>query len=337
MKTLLLVTDASKPQVNGVVRVFEKIIEELKEKNIKVILIEPSQFKTISMPGYKEIKLSLFPKKKCLKILEEVNPDFIHIATEGPLGISMRNLCSKKKIPFTTSYHTNFSKYVNLRYKFISEKKVYSFLKWFHNKAEKTLVCTPTIQAELQQMGIAKTTIWPLGIDLQLFKKNTKTKNLLKLKTPIFTYLGRLAPEKNIEEFLKLNLPGTQLVIGDGPERKELEKKYPHVTFVGYKFGQEIVELLSISDVFVFPSKTETFGLVLLEALACELPVAAFNVQGPKDIITQGVDGYLGDNLEEQALKCLTLDKKVCRKTAENYYWEKSAELFSSKLIQIKK
>ncbi len=339
MKKILLVTDAYKPQVNGVVVVFEKIIEEAKkEGSYEFIIIHPALFKTISMPTYAEIKLSLFPSKKIKEIILKEKPDFIHIATEGPLGISARKICLKLKIPFTTSYHTRFSDYVNLRFKIISQKTVYKYTKWFHNSAEYTFVNTDSIKSELEQNGINKLKMWPLGVNTKLFTKNINAKIPKELKKPIFVYLGRIAIEKNLEDFLKLDLPGSKLIIGDGPDRNKLEKKYSKNTlFVGYKYGQDIVDLLSISDVFVFPSKTETFGLVIVEALSCSLPVAAYNVQGPKDIITNGIDGFIGDNLAENALNCLNINKNNCRQTALNYTWENSWESFSTNLVQIDK
>lgn len=334
MKKILLITDAWKPQVNGVVRVFEKIIEQLENTGkYRFIIIHPGLFKTVPMPTYPEIKLSLFSKRKIKKIILEEKPDYIHIATEGPLGVNTRKICIKLNLSFTTSYHTRFTDYVNLRFKFISPKIVYKYLRWFHNKAEYTMTMTNSMKEELEYHNITNLRMWPLGVDTNLFKKNSKAIIPKKMKTPIFTYLGRIAVEKSLEDFLKLDLPGTKLIIGDGPDRKKLEKKYNKNTlFVGYKHGQDIVDLLSISDVFVFPSKTETFGLVIVEALACSLPVAAYDIQGPKDIITNGVDGYLGDNLKENALKCLKLNKKNCRKTALKYSWENSAKLFLKNL-----
>ncbi|USN44658.1 MAG: glycosyltransferase family 1 protein [Candidatus Woesearchaeota archaeon] len=337
MKKILLVTDAWYPQINGVVRVFEKIMGELEKKGYTFIIISPSLFKTVPLPTYKEIRISLFPKKKIKEILEKEKPDFIHIATEGSLGIATRNLCKKRGLPFTTSYHTRFTDYVHLRLNMISPNTVYKYLGWFHNAAQHTMVNTKSMEDELRQYKITKLVQWPLGVDTGLFIKNEKAKKLKNLKKPIFTYLGRLAIEKNVEDFLRLELPGSKLIIGDGPDKKKLEEKYKKNTFfVGYKQGQDIVDLLSLSDVFVFPSITETFGLVIVEALACSVPVAAYDVQGPKDIITNGFDGFIGPDLGKNALNCLEIKKTHCRETALKYSWENSAECFLRNLVPIK-
>lgn len=335
MKKIAIVTDAWYPQVNGVVTAISHMQEFLEKSDFKVITIHPGLFRSIPVFFYPEIKLAVFAKKKLERILEKEKPNYIHLATEGPLGLAARAYCIKRKIKFTTSYHTNYPIYIKARVGAFYNL-TYSYLKWFHSKSSRVMVATNTLKLGLKARGFKNLVIWPLGIDSKLFKKNPHAKVPEGLKTPIFMYFGRLAIEKNVEAFLKCSFPGSKLVIGDGPLKKSLEKKYndKDTLFVGYKKGKSLVDLLSISDVFVLPSKTETFGLVILEALACELPVAAYNVMGPKDIITNGQEGFLGENLEENAIKCLKLPRKGLREKAIRFSWEKSADMFINNLIE---
>ncbi len=327
MKKVLLVTDAWAPQVNGVTRVLETHIQILKARGYDCMVIEPGQFTTMPMPMYPEIRLALFPRHKVKNIFEQFQPDAVHIVTEGPLGWAARSICNKRKIPYTTWYHTHFQLYVNVRLRGLLGP-VYAWLRRFHSKATRVMVSTESLKRELESEGFRNVVIVPLGVDVEQFVRNP-VPPLSPLPKPVFVYFSRLAPEKSPEEFLKLELPGTKLVIGDGPDRMKLEKKYGNKNkFVGYQHGQELVDWLSLADVFVFPSRTETFGLVVLEALACGIPVAAYDVMGPKDIITQGKDGYLSDDLRDAALKCLMLSRDVCRATALKYSWEHSTDEF---------
>jgi len=249
--------------------------------------------------------------------------------------MAARSFCVKHSIPFTTAYHTNFHLHSKARYQLSPTAIIYSAQQKFHSAATHTLVATETLRRELEKKGFEHLAIWPLGVDSKLFTRNTKTP-IKKPRGPVFAYMGRVAPEKNIEEFLTLDLPGTKLVIGDGPSRSELEATYgTRVQFVGYQQKQDLVDWLSVVDVLVFPSRTETFGLVVLEALACGIPVVAHDCMGPRDIITNGVDGYLSDDLADAAQKALTLSKDACRKKALAFTWEKSAESFLSHLVPI--
>lgn len=331
VKKILFVTDAWAPQVNGVTRVLEAHISALKALGHDVYLIEPSQFKTVPLPMYPEIRLALFARHRVARTIDELQPDAIHIVTEGPLGWSARAVCLARGIPFTSWYHTKFQLYVDVRlHAFLGP--IHSLMRRFHSKAIRTMVSTESLKRELESEGFRNVVVVPLGVDVNHFVRNL-TPALPSLPKPVFVYFSRLAPEKSPEEFLKLRLPGTKLVIGDGPDRKKLEKKYGRENkFVGYKRGQELVDWLSLADVFIFPSRTETFGLVVLEALACGLPVAAHSVMGPRDIITEGKDGYLSEDLRDAAIKCLELSPLDCRATALKYSWEHSTDEFIKNL-----
>lgn len=334
MKKVLIVTDAWAPQVNGVPRVLDAHIKILKERGYDVAVIEPSQFKTIPLPTYPEVRLALFARRRIAKMIDEFKPDAVHLVTEGPLGWAARSVCVNREIPFTTWYHTKFQLYVDIRFRGLLGP-IHSLMRRFHSKAVCTMVSTESLKKELTENGFKNVVVVPLGVDLSQFVRNPAPP-IPHLQKPVFVYFSRLAPEKSPEEFLKLKLHGTKLVIGDGPDRERLEKKYGKENkFVGYKRGQELVDWLSLADVFVFPSRTETFGLVILEALACGIPVAAHSVMGPRDIITEGKDGYLGEDLDEVAQMCLALSRDDCRATALQYSWEHSADEFIKNLAWI--
>lgn len=332
MKKILLVTDAWTPQVNGVVRVQDAYISSLTARGYEVIVIEPSQFRTMPTPWYPDIHLSLFPRRRIIKMIAEIQPDAIHLMTEGPLGWAARSVCMNRKIPFTTWYHTHLQLYVDVRLRGLL-RPIHALLRRFHSTAVHTIVSTESLKRELESTGFENNmVIVPLGVDVAHFVRNPSPP-LPALPKPVFLFFSRLDPEKSPEEFLKLALPGTKLVIGDSLDRAKLEKKYGNKNmFVGYKHGKELVDWLSLADVFVFPSRTETFGLVALEALACGIPVAAHDVMGPRDIITHGKDGYLSDDLRDAALKCLNLSREDCRAKALQYSWEHSTDAFIKNL-----
>ncbi len=331
-KKILLVTDAWAPQVNGVVRVLTALVPLLKARGYEIVVIEPGQFRSVSLPFYPEIRLALFARHRIRKTVEEFQPDAVCLVTEGPLGWAARSVCRQRGIPFVTWYHTHLQLYLDVRLHGLLGI-IYAFLRRFHAAGARMMVSTESLKTELESIGFKNLVVMPLGVDTALFTRDTKP-SLPPLPKPVFVYFSRLAPEKNPEEFMRLDLPGTKLVIGDGPSRKKLEKTYGerHV-FVGYKRGQELVDWLSLADVFVFPSRTETFGLVALEALACGIPVAAHDVMGPRDIVTEGKDGYLSDDLREAALKCLDLSPEDCREKALRYSWERSADAFIKNLF----
>lgn len=332
MKKILLVTDAWAPQTNGVVRVLKALIPRLERRGYAVEIIEPSQFLTTPLPIYPEIRLAFFAHRGIARRLEEMRPDTVCIVTEGPLGWAARSVCRSRGLPFISWYHSHFPLYVDVRLHGLL-RPVTALIRRFHSAAERTMVSTESLKNTLEAEGYKNLVIMPLGVDTELFIRNPEPP-LPGLPKPVFVYFSRLAPEKNPEEFLKLKLPGTKLVIGDGPLRKRLEAKYGHNhTFVGFKSGQELVDWLSLADVFVFPSRTETFGLVALEALACGIPVAAHDVMGPHDIVTETKDGFLGDDLERAALNCLSLSKENCRAKALQYSWTNSADAFIKHLF----
>ncbi|MEM9020012.1 MAG: glycosyltransferase family 1 protein [Planctomycetota bacterium] len=322
----VLVTDAWAPQVNGVVRTWQHVTNEMAKLGHEPHVIHPGLFKTIGAPRYPEIRLSLFPGRSLRKQLNERDPDAIHIATEGPLGMAARKWCVKNKVQYTTSYHTQFPHYLR-QYFGIPKSLSYRFIRWFHGKANHTLVPTKQVGKELEQNGMGNIVVWSRGVDTDLFKPGYPVPEALaNLDTPIFIYAGRIAIEKNIEAFLELDLPGKKVVIGDGPPRRALEKKYPDAIFVGYKFGEELAAHYAAGDVFVFPSVTDTFGVVMLEANACGLPIAAYPVTGPIDVVQQGQTGYVYKDLREAALEALDLPKEPCVAFAQRNSWARCAQ-----------
>jgi glycosyltransferase involved in cell wall biosynthesis len=326
---IAIVTDAWLPQTNGVVRTLSKTADQLRTLGHDVRVIEPNQFRTFPCPTYPEIRLAWLPYRRTGKLLGEFDPDAIHIATEGTLGGAARTWCLRQRMPFTTSYHTQFPEYVRARAP-IPLSVSYAFLRNFHGAAARTMVATPTMQRQLESRRFKNIVRWTRGVDTQLFRP--RDKQGLQFPHPIALYTGRVAVEKNIEAFLQFEWPGTKVIVGDGPARAELEAKYPNAKFVGYKFGDELAAHVAAADVFVFPSRTDTFGLVLLEAMACGVPVAAYPVTGPIDVVQPGVTGVLHENLREAALQALQLDPRQCRSYALEHTWEAATEQFLNNL-----
>ena len=330
---IAIITDAWHPQINGVVRTLTRTIDWLREKGHEVLVIEPSVFRTIPMPSYPEIRVSLFPGRKVANLLDEFAPEAIHVSTEGPLGLAARKYAVERDLPFTTAYHTRFPEYLRERAP-VPLSLSYTWVRWFHNAAERVMVSTESLRRELGDQGIKNLFIMSRGVDTDLFKPR-KHRNMLDGKRPVFLYLGRVAVEKNIEAFLSLELPGSKHVIGDGPALSALKKKYPDVRFHGYKTGKDLSNHLASADVMVFPSKTDTFGLVILEAMACGVPVAAYPVQGPVDIIENGRSGYTSDDLHEAAMKALDVDPESCRERAMEFSWDMVGQQFFDNLAPI--
>ena len=326
---IAIVTDAWRPQTNGVVKTLSTTADGVRALGHEVIVIEPNQFTTFPCPTYPEIRLAWLPYRKLARTLEDFDPDAIHIATEGTLGAAARKWCLRWDFPFTTSYHTQFPEYVRARVP-IPLAVSYAHLRRFHSAAARTMVATPAMQRILEARGFRNIVRWTRGVDVSLFRPRDKT--FLDLPRPIAMYVGRVAVEKNIEAFLQLDLPGTKVIVGDGPARAELEARYRSVRFVGYKFGEELASHVAAADVFVFPSRTDTFGLVLLEAMACGLPVAAYPVTGPIDVVTPGVTGALNEDLRAAALAALELDPQQCRAYALANTWETATRQFLSQL-----
>ncbi|MFN3656918.1 MAG: glycosyltransferase family 4 protein [Pseudolabrys sp.] len=331
---ILVVTDAWHPQVNGVVRTLGHVAREARGLGHEVTFLSPDAFWTLPMPGYPEIRLALARSAQAGRRLDLARPDAIHIATEGPLGHAMRRVCLRRGLPFTTSFHTRFPDYLAERLPLpenCTRAMSWAWLRRFHGKAAAVLAATPGLQRELSARGFSNVKLWPRGVDATLFRPRNSFKNsraALDLPRPIFLTVGRLAVEKNVEAFLGLDLPGTKLVVGDGPARASLARKFPDAVFLGAKQGEALAEIYAAADVFVFPSLTDTFGLVLLEALASGVPVAAFPAAAPRDVIGDAPVGVLDEDLRNACLGALTLNHEDCRAFALKMTWEASARIF---------
>ena len=317
---ILIATDAWTPQVNGVVTTLTSLVSEL-SKDHEVKVIEPSLFASLPIPVYPEIRASIdvFNSKK---ILKDFQPDAIHISTEGPIGIYLRNYLVRKRIPFTTAVHTKFPDYLK-DLMGLPTSITNEFLKWFHSGAARTLVNTPSHQRELESIGIQNLKIWNRAIDKGVFRPL-----LSEELDPYYLYVGRVSKEKNLEAFFSLDLDLPKVVVGEGPQLKEYKKKFPDVNFIGYKFGDELAEIYSNARVKVFPSLTDTFGLVMLEANACGTPVAAYPVTGPIDVISSGLNGYYDQDLKNAIEKASSVDRTSCFDFADQYSWDNVAKQF---------
>ena len=322
---IVTVTDAWRPQVNGVVNTIARTNEQLEKLGHTVHVISPQDFRTVPLPTYPEIRLALFPGRRVREMLYALSPDAVHIATEGPLGLAARAWCLENRFPFTTAFHTQFPEYLWLRMR-IPLALSYRVMRWFHGPASTLMVATPTLHQRLTGWGFRNLGYWSRGVNSELFRP--RIKSYLDANRPIFLYMGRVAIEKNIEAFLKLDLPGTKYVVGSGPDLETLRRKYPAVRFTGYKSDEELAKHIAAADVFVFPSRTDTFGMVLIEALACGIPVAAYPVQGPMDVVENGVTGCLSEDLRVAALDAFKLDPGRCREAALKYTWEACTRQF---------
>jgi glycosyltransferase involved in cell wall biosynthesis len=326
---ILIVTDAWRPQTNGVVSTLSHTVDCLRGFGHEVCLITPVGFRTVACPSYPEIRLALFPGAQVARAITAFAPDAVHIATEGSLGMAARRQCLRRGLHFTTSYHTQFPQYLRSRLP-IPLSLSYRWLRSFHGAARACMVSTRTMQAELERWGFRNVARWQRGVDTALFRPGPK--QFLDLPRPIAVYVGRLAIEKNIDAFLKMRWAGSKLVVGDGPERARLQDSYPDAVFAGYRFGADLVAHLAAADVFVFPSRTDTFGLVLLESMACGVPVAAYPVTGPIDVVQDGVTGALDENLSRAARRALTLHPGVCRERALRSSWDSCTREFAANL-----
>jgi len=330
---VVLVTDAWEPQTNGVVSTLRQTMAEMQRLGVEVLRISPEQFTTIPCPSYPEIRLAVVPGPKVGALLNDFQPDAIHIATEGTLGVAARQWCIARKLRFTTSYHTQFPEYVRARWP-IPLAVSYGYMRWFHDAAAQTMVSTREMQLALERRGFRNLKRWGRGVDTELFKP---VETIQQDSPPLFAYLGRVSIEKNIEAFLTLDLPGPKLVIGDGPARAMLESRFPKVRFTGVLKGASLVAELSRASVLVFPSRTDTFGLVMLEAMACGVPVAAFPVTGPIDVVTPGVTGELNEDLGVAAIAALQLDRDQIRKVALTRSWANATAEFLDNLVPAKR
>ncbi|TFF23009.1 glycosyltransferase family 1 protein [Jiella endophytica] len=325
MQRILIVTDAWHPQVNGVVRTLASLAVELSDRGFEVKVVGPQDFRTIPCPTYPEIRLALTGADGMLNVIDAFRPDAVHIATEGPLGFAARRACLKRGMGFTTSLHTRFPEYLRKRAP-IPERLTYNVLRWFHNAATACLVPTESMRRHLEPLGFSNLVTWTRGIDRHIFRQSEPIP--LNLPRPIFLTVSRLAPEKNIEGFLDLDLPGSKLVVGDGPSMAALVSRYPNAHFAGLQTGEALARYYSSADVFVFPSKTDTFGNVLIEALACGVPLAAFPEPGPLDVIADSGAGIISEDLREACLKALAIDRETAFARSRAYNWEACAEIF---------
>lgn len=321
---ILIATDAWHPQVNGVVVTYARLAQEIEALGGAVAFITPGEFFTLPCPTYPEIKLALLGTNSVAKRVDSFKPDYIHIATEGPIGLMTRSYCLKHKHPFTTSYHTRFPEYVSARFP-VPEAWGYAIQRRFHNRGNGLMVATQSLAQELDDKGFTNILHWSRGVDTALFYPRDVR---LFGPGPVFLYVGRVAIEKNIEAFINADLPGKKVVVGDGPQLDVLSKAHKDVIFTGAKKGEELAQHFASADVFVFPSLTDTFGIVIIEALASGLPVAAYPVTGPKDILIEGQNGVLSNDLAAAARMALELDPDACRQHAKVYSWSNSAHQF---------
>ncbi len=322
---------------SGVVTWLVNMKKELEARGIDVQVIHAGLFPfTLPVPSDPSIPLSLFGYRRMEKLLLSMNPDQIHLVTEGPLGFAALQVCRKHHWRFTTYYHTRMPEHIQLRIPGI-QPITRRYFKWFHSFSSCVMVPTVSFKEELEGQGIKNLCVATHGVDMEIYKRNPRAAVPDGLEKPIFVSFGRLAPEKTTQRFLECDLPGTKVVAGTGSLRWKLERRYgKQARFLGFVPTDVLVDLLSVSDVFVFPSSTDTFGLAILEAMACGLPVAAYDAVGPRDLVEHGVNGYLGENLQDSAIKCLTLKREDCINTARRYPWKAAADSFLEKSVNIR-
>jgi glycosyltransferase involved in cell wall biosynthesis len=326
---IALVTDAWEPQVNGVVRTLKNTARELKAMGHTVEFVTPLEFRTIPCPTYPDIRLSLFPRRKVTRRLAAFDPDAIHLSTEGPLGLAARHYAMATDTPFTTAYHTRFPEYIHARVG-MPLSWSYAFLRWFHGPSRAVMAPTHVVKRDLEARGFRNVVLWSRGVDLDIFRPMKV--NRLKTEPPVFLYVGRVAVEKNIDAFLALDLPGSKWVAGEGPALAGIRARYPGVNFLGVLGQEELAEVYASADVFVFPSRTDTFGLVLLEAMACGLPVAAYPVTGPLDVLGDSKAGVMHEDLNIACLRALDIRREDAAAHARKFSWRAATEQFVAHL-----
>lgn len=326
---ILLATDAWAPQINGVVITLRNTVREAERQGHTVEVVGPDRFRSIPCPTYPEIRLALRPFAQFSRLARSFAPTAVHIATEGPIGLAARRYCLQHGLAFTTAYHTRFPEYVHARTR-TPVALTYAWLRRFHRPASAVMVATEALEADLHRRGFRNLVRWSRGVDTELFKPGDRLEN--DWPRPLFMYVGRVAVEKNIASFLKLELPGTKVVVGDGPQRAFLQRRYPAAVFAGAKVGEDLARHFRSADAFVFPSRTDTFGLVLLEAMASGTPVAAYPVTGPIDVVANGLSGVLSHDLRQAAVAALTLDRDRVRKYAARFSWEACTSQFLDSL-----
>jgi glycosyltransferase involved in cell wall biosynthesis len=321
----IVATDAWSPQINGVVRTLGELKARAPRHGLDLRFVTPLEFRTLAMPGYPEIRLSVFCDGGVRRAFDGHRPEVVHIATEGPIGMAARRLCRARGVPFTTSYHTQFPQYLRARLP-IPESLAYAWLRRFHNAGAGIMTATQGLDEELRSKGFGPLMRWSRGVDVDLFRPRPEC--ALNVPRPVFLTVGRVAVEKNLEAFLSLDLPGSKVVVGDGPALHDLRRRHPEAHFLGVMQEESLAKIYASADVFVFPSRTDTFGLVMIEALACGVPVAAYPVMGPRDVITSREVGVLREDLRAAALDALALDRQACVAFAQRYSWEESIAQF---------
>jgi glycosyltransferase involved in cell wall biosynthesis len=331
---IVIVTDAWAPQVNGVVRTLTATVRLLESRGHDVMVIAPHQFRSLPCPTYPEIRLALTTRRAIARRLAEFAPDAIHIATEGPLGLLARRVCLANGWPFTTAYHTQFPAYIARRTR-LPETLFWRYIEWFHRPAARVMVATASIRRELADHGLMQVYHWSRGVDLAQFSADAPPPpEYAGLERPIQLYVGRVAVEKNITAFLEAQHAGSKVVVGDGPALADLAARYPDVLFLGRRDGRALAGCYAGADVFVFPSRTDTFGLVMIEALACGTPVAAYPVAGPIDIVTERC-GALSDDLPRAIDAALFCERSDCREQGARFSWEVATDQFLSGLAGV--
>jgi 1,2-diacylglycerol 3-alpha-glucosyltransferase/glucuronosyltransferase len=329
---VLIATDAWHPQVNGVVRTLTSLAASARALGATVEFLTPEGFPSFALPTYSNLRLAVPNKREIARRIQAAAPDAIHIATEGTIGVAVRAYCLRHGLPFTTSYTTRFPEYVSARFP-IPESWSYAVLRHFHSAATVTMVSTVSLMSELRRRGFRNLGMWTRGVDTELFAPHRALP--MDLARPIFLTAGRIAVEKNLEAFLSLDLPGSKVVVGDGPQEAELKRRFPQAVFLGLHSGPKLAGVIAAADVFVFPSLTDTFGVVQLEALACGVPVAAFPVTGPKDVIGNPAVGALNADLRAACLQALEKSREACRAFALTRSWETSARQFLEHVDQV--
>jgi glycosyltransferase involved in cell wall biosynthesis len=332
---ILLVSDAWFPQVNGVVTTLSHVVEEWQKLGHQVEVIHPGDYASMPLWGYREIRLCWPTARTLIKRIEDFAPEVIHVATEGPLGFRLRHLCVKKNWPFTTSFHTLFAEYLNARIPLIPVSWGYAYLRWFHRAAHQTLVTTESIRENLSERGFSHLSVWTRGIDFSIFNPGDVTEPRPVREAPRLVYVGRVSVEKNLPAFLECECPGEKWVVGDGPALEAYKKTYPQAVFVGKKTGEALAKMYREADVMVFPSRTDTFGLVMIESMACGTPVAAFPVQGPVDVVSQEVNGVLDQDLSEAIESALKLDRAGVAASVQHMTWQACAKQLLDAMVDL--
>jgi glycosyltransferase involved in cell wall biosynthesis len=328
---IMIATDAWHPQVNGVLRTLMALSRAVEKLGGTISFLAPDGMRTVGLPSYSDIRLGLPRRGEIARRIADIGPDAIHIATEGPIGHLVRLYCLRRRRPFTTSFHTRFADYVSARWP-IPETLSWAWLRWFHNGGRATMAATPSLMSELKSRGFRSVMRWPRGVDSTLFRPRSGVD--IGLPRPVFLSVGRLAVEKNIDAFLGLDLPGTKVVVGEGPAHSELAQRYPDAVFLGARHGEDLAAVYAAADVFVFPSRTDTFGLVLLEALSSGTPVAGFPVAATRDVVGSAPVAALDEDLRAACLGALRIPRRACRDYAETLTWEESARCFMANLAR---